>query len=172
MDNGRRSFEAHALKRRAITQIFWFQVVSLFVEVIGEFEILPCLGVLALVVRGLGLIGYSGQNCNHNQQHYRRRLQTSHSQVLVFQIFAGQSLPDSQSIPRAAREPRIHSIEKKCAFAGIIASRFSHSHLIAPVGVTLFSLSPNGMVLSSASATDLRRATPTPEREARSPQPC
>src|SRR5713101_604210 len=45
-----------------------------------------------------------------------------------------------------AREPVIYSTEKRSSFAAIIASWSVPSHVIAAVGVTLFSLSPSGEV--------------------------
>src|SRR5271169_833484 len=106
MDDGRCRFKTQALERRPVAQILWFQVVSLFVEIVSGLEILASLGVLALFVDSLGLIGRdSRQYGNHDQQHYCRRHQTSHSSVLVYKVFAGQTIlnpgPANRESPRS-----------------------------------------------------------------------
>src|ERR1700674_2767696 len=97
MDFGRRRLEAHALVARAVAQVFWLQVVSLLVEIVGGFVTLPRLGVLPLFVNSLGLVGNGGQYGKHNQQRNRRGHQTSHfvgssSMNLCREVFAGQAV--------------------------------------------------------------------------------
>ena len=74
VDDGSRRLKTQTLERRLITQILWLQVVSLLVKIVSRFEVLPRLGVLALVVGTLGLIGDGRQYGEYNQQHSGRGL--------------------------------------------------------------------------------------------------
>ncbi len=87
MDHGRGRLETHALERGLVAQILWLQVVGLFVELVSGLVFLARLGVLALVIAILGLIGDGRKNGNHDQQHYRCGHQTSHSSVLIYKVF-------------------------------------------------------------------------------------
>ncbi len=61
MDDRCRRLKAQPLERRLITQILWLQIVSLLVKIVSSLEVFPRLGVLALVIGGLGLIGNGRQ---------------------------------------------------------------------------------------------------------------
>ena len=77
-------FKTRPRQRSPVAQVFRFQIVGLLVEVVGAFVVLARLGVLALVVESLRLVGGRRQgNRRNQQQHKRRTLQASHSLVLT-----------------------------------------------------------------------------------------
>src|SRR5580692_603041 len=183
MDDRRGGFEAHPLERRAIAQILWLEVVGLLEELVGTLVVLARLSVLAFFVGRLGLIGDGRQNSNHDEQHYCRGHQTSHSSVLVYKVFAGHAVPT----PKAS-EPGIYMTlysKQQERLDAIIASRFPPPHVIAPTVVTLFGLSPSrgkqgfrlqrsgfGEPPSVSCDQSPQRVSRSPPAEARSPALC
>src|SRR5271156_818796 len=140
MDDRSRCLKAQALERRLITQILWFQVVSLFVKIVGSFEVFPRLGVLALVIGSLGLIGDGRQYGDYDQQHGGRRLQKSHSYSSSI-----KSSPDKQTLPHPPAKrgfTRPLRATAKERFRCDYSIAFPALHVIAPTRVILFGLSP------------------------------
>src|SRR4029077_7544079 len=139
MDDCGRRLETHALKRRLIAQVFWFQIVGFLVKVVGGFVILTSLGVLALLEDTFRLVGDGRHDGEHNQQQYRRgHYLTSHSSILIQKSSPNRSSRTIRQTSTLCREfcanytlfgTETHT-RTGTSFAAIITSAFSSPDVI------------------------------------------